>query len=78
MAFHPDFPASPHGFLDMSIRWFPADEALGATSLDKLMPRLVPQLRQKVKAWRNRGYTGATDTSRSLLHWWFKAPLQRF
>jgi type III restriction enzyme len=74
MALHPDFPQSPHAILDPSIRWFPADEALRETSMDKLMPPLVSQLRQKVQAWRDNGYTGATDTSRSLLNWWFKAP----
>ncbi|MDE0296347.1 MAG: DEAD/DEAH box helicase family protein [Bryobacterales bacterium] len=36
------------------------------------MPPLVPQLRKKVKEWRDGGYVGSTDTSRSLLNWWFK------
>lgn len=72
MALHPDFPQSPHAILDPSIRWFPADEALRGTSMDKLMPPLVAQLRKKVKEWRDSGYAGATDTSRSLLNWWFK------
>lgn len=31
----------------------------------------VPQLRQKVAAWREAGYPGATDVSRRLLNWWF-------
>jgi len=53
------------------MRWFPADEALRETSMDKLLPPLVPQLRKKVKEWRDSGYVGATDTSRSLLNWWF-------
>ncbi len=42
--------------------------------MDKLMPPLVPQLRRKVKEWRDSGYVGATDTSRSLLNWWFNTP----
>lgn len=71
MALHPDFPASPHAILEPSIRWFPADESLREASMEKLMPPLVPQLRQKVKEFRNSGYVGATDTSRSLLNWWF-------
>lgn len=74
MALHPDFPASPHTVLDPDIRWFPADEALRETSMDKLMPPLVPQLRRKVKGFRDSGYAGATDTSRSLLNWWFNTP----
>jgi type III restriction enzyme len=72
MALHPDFPSSPHVILDPSIRWFPADEALRETSMDKLMPPLVAVLRQKVKNFRDGGYVGASDTSRSLLNWWFK------
>ena len=35
------------------------------------LPPLVRQLREKVKAWRDEDYAGATDTSRSLLRWWF-------
>ena len=74
MALHPDFPDSPFAILDPAIRWFPADEALRDTSAEKLMPPLVPQLRRKVKEWRDAGYVGATDTSRSLLNWWFNTP----
>lgn len=74
MALHPDFPSSPHAVLDPSIRWFPADEALRDTSMDKLMPPLVAELRKKVKEFRDGGYVGASDTSRSLLNWWFKTP----
>ena len=74
MAVHPDFPKSPHDILDPDKRWFPADEALRETTMDKLLPPLVPELRKQVKAWRDRSYAGATDTSRSLLNWWFDTP----
>ncbi|MDP2785606.1 MAG: DEAD/DEAH box helicase family protein [Sulfurimicrobium sp.] len=74
MALHSDFPSSPHAILDPSIRWFPADEALRASSFEKLLPPLVPELRKQVKAWRDSGYAKATETSRSLLNWWFKTP----
>jgi type III restriction enzyme len=74
MALHKDFPQSPHAILDPSIRWFPADEALRESSMEKLMPPLVPVLRRKVKEFRDGGYVGAADTSRSLLNWWFKTP----
>ncbi|MDA8405188.1 MAG: hypothetical protein M0Z56_13490 [Desulfobacteraceae bacterium] len=69
MALHPDFPASPHAILDPAIRWFPADEALRQTGMDKLMPPLVPKLRKLVREWRESGYAGATGTSRSMLTW---------
>lgn len=72
MALHPNFPDSPHAVLDPEIRWFPADEALRDTSMEKLMPPLVGTLRRKVKEFRDGGYVGASDTSKSLLNWWFK------
>jgi type III restriction enzyme len=74
MALHKDFPESPHAILDPSQRWFPADEALRESSMEKLMPPLVSQIRKKVKEWRDSGYVGATDTSKSLLTWWFDTP----
>lgn len=74
MAIHTEFPTSPHAILDPSIRWFPADEALRDTSMDKLIPPLVSQLRRKVKEFREGGYVGATETSRNLLKWWFLTP----
>lgn len=71
MALHPDFPRSPYAVLDPALRWFPADEALRDTTMDKLMPPLVAQLRKKVQVFRDSGYVGATETSKSLLNWWF-------
>lgn len=72
MALHKDFPDSPHAILDPEVRWFPADEALRENTMDKLMPPLVAQLRRKVKDFRDSGYVGASETSKSLLNWWFK------
>ena len=74
MALHPKFPDSPYAVLDPSVRWFPADEALRETTMDKLSPPLVAQLRRKVKEFRDSGYVGARDTSKSLLNWWFGTP----
>jgi type III restriction enzyme len=74
MALHKDFPQSPYAILDPEIRWFPADEALRESSMEKLMPPLVAELRRKVKEFRDGSYAGAADTSRSLLNWWFKTP----
>jgi len=71
MALHKDFPQSPQAVLDPATRWFPADEALRETSMEKLLPPLVPALRKKVAEFRQGNYRGATDTSRSLLNWWF-------
>ncbi len=74
MALHPNFPESPYAILDPTIRWFPADETLRNTSFEKLLPPLVPELRKQVKKFRDSGYESATQTSKSLLNWWFKTP----
>ena len=34
----------------------------------------MTQLRRKVQAFRDSGYVGASDTSKSLLNWWFVEP----
>ena len=74
MALHTDFPTSPYVILDPSIRWFPADETLRTSNIGKLLPPLVHELRKQVQTWRDSGYSKATETSRSLLNWWFKTP----
>jgi type III restriction enzyme len=74
MALHPDFPNDPHTILDPAVRWFPADETLRDTGMEKLMPPLVAALRRRVKEFRDSGYSGAAETSRSLLNWWFRTP----
>lgn len=63
MAPHLKFPSSRYTILDPAVRWVRADEALRETSVEKLMPPLVPQLRRKVKEWRDSGYVGTTDTN---------------
>ena len=72
MALHKDFPKSPYEILDPAIRWFPADEALREQGYEKLLPPLVPELRKKVREWRYKDYESASDTSKTLLNWWFK------
>jgi len=72
MALHKDFPKDKFAILEPEIRWFPADEALREQGYEKLLPPFVPELRKKVKEWRDRGYEGASQTSRALLNWWFK------
>ena len=74
MALHPDFPESPHEIIDPTVRWFPADEALRDTDYGKLLPPLVHEIRKEVKVWRDDRYSGATETSKALLNWWFNTP----
>lgn len=74
MALHPKFPESPYAILEPELRWFPADENLRTCGMEKLIPPLVDKLRRGVKTFRDSGYIGASDTSRSLLNWWFCTP----
>ena len=74
MALHPNFPESPHEIIDPVVRWLPADETLRDTDYGKLLPPLVHKIREEVKTWRDDGYSGATETSRALLNWWFNTP----
>lgn len=73
MALHPKFPTSPYEVLEPEYRWFPKDEALREQGYDKLLPPLVASLRKLVREWRVKGYEGASNTSKALLHWWFDA-----
>ncbi len=68
MPLPPNFPASPHAILDPNARWVPDEPD---SRMEKLPP-LVQKLREQVKVWRDKNHEGATDTSRSLLHWWFR------
>jgi len=73
MALHPEFPSSPYDPLIPEHRWFPADETLRSTAYEKLLPPLVAKVRSEVYAWRQAGYPGATETSATLLTWWFES-----
>lgn len=72
MALHKDFPKDPYAILDPEIRWFPADEDLRDMGFEKLIPPLVAELRKQIKTWRDMNYLGASETSKTLLTWWFK------
>ncbi|MBU0896207.1 MAG: DEAD/DEAH box helicase family protein [Candidatus Omnitrophica bacterium] len=72
MALHKNFPKDKFAILEPDTRWFPADEALREQGYEKLLPPFVPELRKRIKEWRNRGYEGASATSKALLNWWFK------
>src|SRR3989339_1686937 len=72
MALHKDFPKDKFAILEPEIRWFPADEALREQGYEKLLPPFVPELRKRVKEWRDKGYEGVSAVSKALLSWWFK------
>lgn len=71
MALHKDFPKDKFAILNPNIRWFPAEDDLREKGYEKLLPPFVPELREKVKEWRDNNYEGCTETSKALLNWWF-------
>ncbi len=74
MALHPDFPESPHAIIDPSVRWLPDQSLLFDLEYAMLLPPLVQKIREQVKTWRDDNYSGASETSRALLNWWFNTP----
>ncbi len=71
MALHPDFPESPHAIIDPKVRWLPDQSLLFDMEYGMLLPPLVQKIREQVKTWRDRNYSGASETSKALLNWWF-------
>ena len=71
MALHPDFPESPYVIIDPSVRWLPDQSLLFDLDYGMLLPPLVQKIREQVKTWRNDNYSGASETSKALLNWWF-------
>ena len=71
MALHPDFPESPYIIIDPSVRWLPDQSLLFDLDYGMLLPPLVQKIREQVKTWRNDNYSGASETSKALLNWWF-------
>ncbi len=74
MALHKDFPKDKFQIINPAVRWSPAEEDLREKGYEKLLPPFVPKLREKVAEWRENNYEGASETSKSLLNWWFKEP----
>lgn len=74
MALHRNFPSDPYAVLEPEVRWFPGNESLRNTDIKNLIAPLVAQIRRRVKEFRDGGYTGASETSKSLLRWWFTEP----
>ena len=67
-----EFPQNPFQILDPNIRWAPSQEDLQEKAYEQLIPPLVYKIRLAVKEWRNSNYSGASDTSKALLQFWFK------
>jgi len=67
-----EFPQNPFQILDPNVRWAPSRDDLFQKAYEQLIPPLVYKIRLAVKEWRDSDYSGASDTTKALLHFWFK------
>jgi type III restriction enzyme len=61
----------PFEILSPYERWVPTQEEMFQKDYEKLLPPLVHKIREAVSKWRDSGYAGASEISRSLLRFWF-------
>ena len=73
MGLHPDFPTDPYAIMDPAVRWYPGEAMLDEMGYEMLLPPLVHKVRHGVRAWRDRGYEGASATTKALLNHWFNS-----
>jgi type III restriction enzyme len=64
---------SPFNILPPNERWAPTQSQMDAfqNAYEKLLPPLVYKIRLAVAKWRDENYAGASDTTKSLLNFWF-------
>ena len=65
--------SDPFNILSPSERWAPTQSQMDAfqNAYEKLLPPLVYRIRLAVAKWREEDYQGASETSKSLLNFWF-------
>lgn len=63
--------SDPFKILMPNERWTPAKNLMASTDYNKLLPPLVYKIRLAVTKWREDNYQGASETSKSLLNFWF-------
>ncbi|PIQ09062.1 MAG: type III restriction endonuclease subunit R [Ignavibacteriales bacterium CG18_big_fil_WC_8_21_14_2_50_31_20] len=65
--------SDPFKILQPNERWAPTQSQMDAfqNAYEKLLPPLVYKIRLAVTKWREEEYKGASDTSKSLMNFWF-------
>lgn len=65
--------SDPFKILSPNERWAPTQSQMDAfqNAYEKLLPPLVYKIRLAVAKWRDENYAGASDTTTSLLNFWF-------
>ncbi|QOI97643.1 MAG: DEAD/DEAH box helicase family protein [Flammeovirgaceae bacterium] len=65
--------SDPFKILSPNERWAPTQSQMDAfqNAYEKLLPPLVYKIRLAVAKWRDENYAGASETTKSLLNYWF-------
>jgi len=65
--------SDPFQIMQPNERWAPTQEQMDLfqNAYEKLLPPLVYKIRLSVAEWRNNNYEGASNTSKSLMNFWF-------
>lgn len=65
--------SDPFKILTPNERWAPTQSQMDAfqNAYEKLLPPLVYKIRLAVTKWRDEDYKGASETSKSLMNFWF-------
>lgn len=65
--------SDPFKILSPNERWAPTQGQMDAfqNAYEKLLPPLVYKIRLAVAKWRDENYAGASETTKSLLNFWF-------
>ena len=63
----------PIAIIGPNLRLYPGADT-GPNEIAKLIPPLVQKIRLEVHNWRLAGYPGVSNSSKSLLRFWFEQP----
>lgn len=65
--------SNPFKILQPNERWSPSQSQMDElqNAYEKLLPPLVHKIRMAVANWRENDYKSASETSKSLLNFWF-------
>src|SRR6218665_3176422 len=62
--------SDPFKILSPNERWAPAQDQMEDKAYEMWLPPLVYKIRTAAADWRDNGYEGASDVSKSLLNFW--------
>ena len=76
MGLKKDFPDSPFDVIGPELRWTPDPDTLSKKDFSGLSAPFVQKIRKNIYDWRRNGYQNISNTSRSLLNFWFETEHQ--